>query len=135
MTEENPGRSAWTAIPILRIFSEDKAREFYVDFLGFSVDWEHRFGPGMPLYMQVSRDGLRLHLSEHHGDATPGSTVFVWMQGIEKFHRTLMATNYGYNRPGLEEAEWDARLVTVHDPFGNSIRFSEPNEGGDARDR
>ena len=32
------------AIPILRIFSVDKAKEFYVGFLGFSVDWEHRFG-------------------------------------------------------------------------------------------
>ena len=30
-------------IPILRIFSIDKAKEFYVQFLGFRVDWEHRF--------------------------------------------------------------------------------------------
>ncbi|MEM6436951.1 MAG: glyoxalase superfamily protein, partial [Cyanobacteria bacterium P01_D01_bin.115] len=36
--------------PILRIFDEAKAKEFYVDFLGFQVDWEHRFQPGMPLY-------------------------------------------------------------------------------------
>ncbi len=42
--------------PILRIFDEAKAREFYVDFLGFSVDWEHRFGDNFPQYMQVSRD-------------------------------------------------------------------------------
>ena len=27
------------AIPVLRIFSVDKAREFYMDFLGFSLDW------------------------------------------------------------------------------------------------
>jgi catechol 2,3-dioxygenase-like lactoylglutathione lyase family enzyme len=26
--------------PILRIFDEAKAREFYVDFLGFRVDWD-----------------------------------------------------------------------------------------------
>lgn len=26
-------------IPILRIFDEAKAREFYVEFLGFRVDW------------------------------------------------------------------------------------------------
>ncbi len=26
-------------IPILRIFDEAKARAFYVDFLGFTVDW------------------------------------------------------------------------------------------------
>lgn len=54
--------------PILRIFDEDKAREFYVQFLGFQVDWEHRFEPGLPLYLQVSRDACVLHLSEHHGE-------------------------------------------------------------------
>jgi hypothetical protein len=31
--------------PILRSFDEAKGREFYVDFLGFKVDWEHRFEP------------------------------------------------------------------------------------------
>ena len=30
------------AIPILRIFAEDKAREFYLDFMGFEVNREHR---------------------------------------------------------------------------------------------
>ena len=39
--------------PVLRIFSLEKAREFYLDFLGFKVDWEHRFGPDFPIYMQV----------------------------------------------------------------------------------
>ena len=28
-------------VPILRIFSVEKAKEFYVDYLGFSLDWEH----------------------------------------------------------------------------------------------
>jgi len=35
-------------IPILRIFSFEKAREFYVEFLGFTVDWEHRFDADFP---------------------------------------------------------------------------------------
>ena len=38
-------------IPILRMCDEAKAREFYLGFLGFAVDWEHRFEPGFPLYM------------------------------------------------------------------------------------
>jgi hypothetical protein len=46
------------AIPILRIFSVEKAKEFYVDFLGFTWDWEHRFGENFPLYAQVSRSGI-----------------------------------------------------------------------------
>jgi hypothetical protein len=43
-------------IPILRSFDEAKAKEFYVDFLGFTVDWEHRFEDNTPLYMQLSKD-------------------------------------------------------------------------------
>ena len=41
-------------IPIFRIFDVGKAKEFYVDYLGFTVDWEHHFEDNTPLYMQVS---------------------------------------------------------------------------------
>ena len=112
-------------IPILRIFDVAKAREFYIEFLGFTVDWEHRFEPGMPLYMQVSRAGLTLHLSEHHGDACPGSTLFVWTQGLDDFHREITARNYGYLRPGIERTFYGAKCMEVIDPFGNRIRFNE----------
>jgi hypothetical protein len=54
-----------TAVPIVRIFDVPKAHEFYLGFLGFAVDWEHRYGDNSPLYTQISRSGLRLHLSEH----------------------------------------------------------------------
>ena len=39
-----------TVVPILRIFDVPKAEEFYQGFLGASVDWDHRFEPGSPLY-------------------------------------------------------------------------------------
>jgi catechol 2,3-dioxygenase-like lactoylglutathione lyase family enzyme len=112
-------------VPILRIFSVDKAKEFYLDFLGFTLDWEHRFADDLPLYMQISRGALSLHLSEHHGDACPGSTVFVRMRGVETLHRELTARSYRYLRPGVERAPWGARVMEVTDPFGNRIRFNE----------
>jgi len=65
------------AIPVFRIFSVEKAKEFYLDYLGFSLDWEHQYEDNFPLYLQVSRSGLIIHLSEHHGDSTPGSTAFI----------------------------------------------------------
>lgn len=120
-------------IPILRIFSVEKAMEFYVEFLGFKVDWEHRFGDNFPLYMQVSRAGLRLHLSEHHGDATPGSAVFVWMRGIAAFQAELAGKDYRYAKPGLNDAPWDAKTFTLTDPFGNRLSFNEPNRADDPR--
>jgi uncharacterized glyoxalase superfamily protein PhnB len=112
-------------VPILRIFDVDKARAYYVDFLGFQIDWEHRFDEMSPVYMQVSRAGLTLHLSEHHGDACPGSTDFVWMQGIDEFHTEVTSKGYRYLRPGVEETFYGAKCMEVIDPFGNRIRFNE----------
>ena len=112
-------------IPILRIFDEAKAKEFYLDYLGFHPDWEHRFEPGLPLYLQVSRDGCVLHLSEHYGDACPGSTVFLRVRGLEAFHEEITRKGYRYLRPGIELAPWNARVMQLNDPFGNRLRFSE----------
>lgn len=110
--------------PILRIFDEAKAREFYVDFLAFRVDWEHRFEPGLPLYMQVSRDGCVLHLSEHHGDCSPGSAIRIDADNLDAFHRELSAKDYKYARPGIETMPWGTRDMSVTDPFGNRLTFT-----------
>lgn len=112
------------AVPIMRIFDVAKAHEFYLGFLGFSVDWEHRYGDNFPLYTQVSRAGLILHLSEHAGDATPGSTAVVYMKGIRAFQKELIDKDYRYMKPGLED-EGTRLEVTVTDPFQNRIRFME----------
>ena len=75
--------------------------------------------------MQVSRGGLVLHLSEHHGDACPGSTVFVRVTGLADYHREITAKGYGHMRPGIERAPWNADVMEVIDPFGNRLRFNE----------
>ena len=113
-------------VPSFRIFSLEKAREFYLDFLGFKVDWDHRFDDHAPLYRQVSRGDLVLHLSEHHGDGSPGARLRVMMRGVEEFHREISAKNYRYMRPGLERTPWGALETGAIDPFGNLIRFCEP---------
>jgi catechol 2,3-dioxygenase-like lactoylglutathione lyase family enzyme len=112
-------------VPIFRIFSLEKAREFYLDFLGFKVDWEHRFEPDAPVFMQISRGGLAINLSEHHGDGTPGSVAYVNMTGIRELHRELSEKKYRHNHPGLLEQEWGMTELTVTDPFNNRITFGE----------
>lgn len=110
-------------IPILRVFDEAKAREFYVDFLGFKVDFEHRYEPDLPLYMQVSRDGCVLHLSEHYGDASPGGAVRIDTSGVDTYQAELIAKRYKFARPGVVEQPW-GRDMSIHDPFGNRLIFT-----------
>lgn len=112
------------ATPILRMFDESKAREFYLDFLGFRVDWEHRFEPGLPLYMQISKGGCVLHLSEHHGDSSPGAAVRIATGDLDAFQAELAAKRYPYARPEIEEMPWGTRDMSVRDPFGNRLTFT-----------
>lgn len=111
------------AVPILRSFDEALARAFWCDWLGFTMDWEHRFEPGLPLYMQVSRDGCVLHLSGHHGDATPGSAVRVRTPDIIALLAELRSRPYSGARPDIVDQSWGDREIRLTDPSGNRVVF------------
>jgi uncharacterized glyoxalase superfamily protein PhnB len=110
-------------VPILRIFDEAKAREFYCEFLGFTVDWAHRFEPEAPIYMQLSLGGCVLHLSEHHGDGAPGAVLRIRTDDVEAYQQALLAKQYKYYRPGLQDMDWGTREMAVQDGFGNKLIF------------
>lgn len=110
--------------PILRSFDEAKAKEFYLDFLGFNLDFEHRFAAGMPLYMQLSRDACVLHLSEHHGDCSPGAALRIETDELEAFRDRLVAKRYKNACPGIEVMPWGSRDMSIVDPFGNRLTFT-----------
>ncbi len=76
-----------TITPVLRILDVDKAKEFYIEWLGFTLDWEHRFGDNFPLYCQVSKNGIIIHLTEHYGDCIPGARIRIQIKGLEAFQR------------------------------------------------
>ena len=110
--------------PILRIFDEAKAREFYLGFLGFSVVFEHRFEAGLPLYLGVRRDACVLHLSEHHGDASPGASMRIEVCDVVALCAELLAKAYKYARPSVAAMPWGTRDMAVADPFGNRLTFT-----------
>ncbi len=111
--------------PVLRIFDEAKAREFYVDFLGFTVGFEHRFGDDFPLYMGLQHGNCFLHLSEHHGDACPGAHVRIECDDVNAFCRELTAQAYRYAKPSVpqDKTPWGTYEVTLADPFANKLTF------------
>lgn len=115
-----------SAVPLLRIFDEDKAKEFYQDFLGFTPDWEHRFSPDAPLYTQVSKDGCILHLTGHHGDCCPGSAVRIQTSDVAAYSQHLRDKKYKHSNPGHGVTPWNTLEMTIADPFGNKLTFYQP---------
>lgn len=110
--------------PILRMLDEAAARAFYVGYLGFHIDWEHRFEAGFPLYMQVSRDGCVLHLSCHTGDCQPGAALRIEADNLDVFRQQLVAVGGPFTPPAIQDMPWGSRDLSVIDPFGNRLTFT-----------
>jgi catechol 2,3-dioxygenase-like lactoylglutathione lyase family enzyme len=114
------------AMTIVRVLNADLARSFYVDVLGFTVDFEHRYEPGMPTFLGVSRDETMLGLSEHHGDGTPGAVVWVPTRNLLGYQSQVTRAAAGTVRPGIDPEAPGGPTMSVTDPFGNELRFCEP---------
>ena len=110
-------------VPILRMYDLTRTLDFYVGYLGCTVDWQVLDGDA-PTYLQVSRGDLVHHLSNHHDDGTPGTAVLVETQGVAELHAELHASDYRHMLPGLERHPRGLE-VTVIDPASNRLRFFE----------
>ncbi|MFC7548180.1 glyoxalase superfamily protein [Plantactinospora sp. GCM10030261] len=113
-------------VPVLRVMSVETALPFYVDYLGFRLDWTHRFEPGLPAYVQVSRSAAVLHLSEHHGDGSPNGVVWLPVADVYRLHRELLARPDVPMRPGVDADAPGGPTLAVIDPYGNVLRFAQP---------
>ncbi|MCV2216640.1 bleomycin resistance protein [Thauera sp. Sel9] len=112
-----------TVIPQLRTLSADRALPFYVQGLGFQVDWRHQFEPGFPCFFQLTRDGQTIFLSEHAGDCEPGGAVYFRVPDVDACHRSFVANGVAVAQPP-QDTPWEMREMLVVDPDGNRLRFA-----------
>ena len=110
------------AIPHLRILDYAEAVAFYVDALGFEIDFEWRHEPGFPVYMGIRRGTLYAHLSEHEGSGPPGHGrgMTLSVADVDAWYAALVRKGVPFAQE-LETRPWGARDFVVHDPFGNTI--------------
>jgi Glyoxalase superfamily protein len=100
-------------VPIFRVADGYLAARWY-ERLGFSVTGEHRFADGLPLYLFLQRGDVYLHLSEHTGDARPGTLVYFYVDDVD-----AIAAEFGAE---VIDQPW-AREIQLTDPDGNRLRI------------
>lgn len=104
-------------IPILYVEDAGAATAWYAR-LGFGKQWEHRFEPGFPAFVEVARGPVRLFLSEHRGDALPDTLVYLRVRDVD-----AVAAEFGVT---ARDQPW-AREVELRDPDGNRVRVGTPS--------
>ena len=112
--------------PALKITDYEKSIYFYIEGLGFQIDWEHRFEPGFPVFMQITRDEFTIYLTEHEGDCQVGGLVHFLVSDVDNLYNELRKKNI-VKEPPFEVID-GLRMLSVEDPDGNELRFMNPKE-------
>ncbi len=112
-------------VPALRITNYERSKKFYLDQLGFILEWEHRFEPKFPVFMSVTLDGMRLYLTEHSGDCQVGGLVHFVVSDVDALHDTFKKRQVPITEAPNDDLGF--RNMTITDPDGNSLRFMEPS--------
>ncbi len=102
--------------PVLRTTDAARSASWYAR-LGFEVEGEHRFAPNLPLYLFLRRESMRIHLSEHGGDARPNTLLYLYVDDVD-----AVAAEFG---AGVAEKPWGMREVHLEDPDGNRLRLGQ----------
>ncbi len=101
----------------------ERTRAFYVDGLGFTVDWTHQFEPNFPVFAAVSRDGVTLFLTEHSGDCLPGGACYIVLDDVDAYF--LEVSGQGVEpAEAPHDAPWGTREMLVVDRDDNRLRFA-----------
>lgn len=117
-----------SVIPQLRITDEAASLAFYVDGLGFTVDWTHRHEPGFPLFAQLTRDGQTLFITAHAGDCEAGGAVYFKVPDVDAVAAAFRAGGLPAAH-GPYDTPWGTREMIVVDPDGNRLRYAtHPDE-------
>ena len=112
-------------VPALRITNYERSKTFYLDQLGFILEWEHRFEPKFPVFMSVALDGMRLYLTEHSGDCQVGGLVHFVVSDVDALHGTFKKRQVPITEAPNNDLGF--RNMTITDPDGNQLRFMEPS--------
>ena len=107
--------------PILRVRSVAASLEYYVQKLGFKIDWQ------APIFASVSRGGCHIFLSE--GDqGNPGGWVWIGVGDADALFEEYRASGAKI-RHSPTNYDW-AYEMQVEDPDGNILRMGSDQKEG-----
>ena len=115
-----------SAIPILDVRHIEEALSFYVDRLGFAVDFRYEKDPSS--YAGVRRDDVRLHMhrqpQQHFENGESGRLRFrIPVDDPDALFAEFRAMGVLEDDIEVRDTEWGTREFGFRDPDGNGLVF------------
>ena len=112
-------------IPILRVANLQASRRFYVDKLGFKIDWGKEPADKVS---SVSRDGASIMLCEGE-QGNPGTWVWIGVEDIKPLYEQLKSAGVKIVQEPMNFS-W-AYEFRIADPDGHVLRFGSDSLKGE----
>ena len=114
------------AIPILDVRDVDRALRFYVEQLGFEVDFRYPNDPSN--YAGIRRGAVHLHMQwqaeEHFEQGTAGRLrIRIKVHDPDALFKEFAARGVVSGDARVHETEWGTREFGFRDPDGNGLIF------------
>jgi uncharacterized glyoxalase superfamily protein PhnB len=109
------------AIPILRVEDIETSLAYYVEKLGFKLDWR------TPVFLSVTRDKCSLMLCQG-GQGRAGTWLWTAVKDADELHEELKARGAKILQ-GPANYEWGSREFMVMDPDSHVLRFASEATG------
>jgi hypothetical protein len=110
-------------VPVFGIRSYDEAVAYYVDWLGFNLDWEWREAPGQPVIMHITRDGVSLMLNESV-EVPSVSWLTLKVTDVHAFAAEWNAKRSNSVKVA-GDPPYDIPTIFLKDTFGNRLDFEQ----------
>jgi catechol 2,3-dioxygenase-like lactoylglutathione lyase family enzyme len=111
------------------VSDQERAKSFYVDKLGFTVQFDNAFGEGMRWVMLRPPGGGTCITLVTWFDTMPAGSLNGSVLGCDDLAKTLdelTARGVSFNEQTIQEAPW-GRWKTLKDPDGNSWVLQQSN--------
>jgi len=111
----------WYSRPVFFVRDTPAALAFYVERLGFRVDWNHE-EDGRAFVCQVQREGFELILAQDSGKAGHGR-VFI---SIDAEQARALEADIEKRKLPVRETHWGMPVIEILDVDDNELFFSPP---------
>lgn len=101
------------------------SEKLYCEKLGFEKTWEYDPGDGYPVFLELTRDSVSFHLSEHEGDGPFGIQIYIGNADSQALYDEFSKAGAPLAGPPYE-AEWGEVVFEFQDLDGNTLRFGSP---------
>jgi predicted enzyme related to lactoylglutathione lyase len=101
--------------PVFRVQSLEASLEFYINVLGFKVDWQER-----RVFASVSRDGCTIYLAQLD-QGNGGAWAWIGVDDADRLLEELQAKGAKVRHPPTNYT-W-AYEMQIEDPDGNVLRI------------